>query len=228
MRIIINSRLLVPLLVIILNPWWWVIIQRNLWIGFLVLMLSFIIFLFFFQNKSRITFFLLLFLTAVNFLVIIKDSFDKNIFRYSALDIQQHFRRNEFYANGLGKLYKNRFSLTYFKIYYPAIYKLQSNLFSNLDPNLYFFSSHPRERLGVEEFKKYSPIFLPFFLLGALYFISTSPTKIFFYLIPISLLSSVISPFYNLGPILFFPFINLLTASGIIISFKRVQKYFLR
>lgn len=218
--------LFILLLVIMLNPWWWIILQRNLWVGLLVFSLSLVVFVYFWQIKSRALFLLLLVLTMTLIFMTAREAFDESIFKASALDIQQYHKRHEFYANGLGKIYTNRFSLTYFKEYNLPLYKLQRNFFANLDPNLYFFASHPRERLGVEEFKKYSPIFLPFFLVGTLFSIYVLSPAILIYSISILLLSSVVSSKYYLGPILFFPLLNYLITIGIILSLKGGLKYF--
>ena len=164
-----NRIILIHLFVIILTPWWWIIIRRDLLSGLLVFILSFVVFQYFFKNKSRILLLLLLSLTAILFIISTEKAFDESILRVSALDIQQYNRRHEFYANSLGKIYTNRLSLAYFKEYNLPLYKLQRNFFGNLDFNLYFFNSHPRERIGIEEFNKYLPIFLPFFLVGFLY-----------------------------------------------------------
>ncbi|MDD5415723.1 MAG: hypothetical protein PHE48_01815 [Candidatus Daviesbacteria bacterium] len=166
----------------------------------------------------------LLVLTAVLSFIAVKGAFDENLFRSSALDIQQYNKRHEFYAKDLGKIYTNKFSLTYFKEYNFPLIKLQRNLFANLDPNLYFFASHPRERAGVEEFNKYSPIFLPFFLIGVFYSIYILLPNFLIYAISVLLLSSIISSKYNLGPILFFPLINYLITVGLILSFKNIKK----
>jgi hypothetical protein len=217
---------IIHLLVIFLNPWWWVIIQKNMSIGLLIFVLSFVVFIYFLQRKSLNLFILLVLLTITLFLVNTKKASDENIFVPSALDIQQYNKRHEFYANSLGKIYTNRFSLFYFKEFNPLFYKLQRNLFANLDLNLYFFTSHPRERPGIEEFGKYLPIFLPFFIIGIIYSIYVFLPKIFVYLVFISLLSSVISYSYKPGPILFFPVINLMITIGIILSLRKISKYF--
>lgn len=221
MRGIANGSIPIHILVILLNPWWWIIIQRNFWVGPVVFILSLVVFIYFWQIKSSKLLLLLLVLTAVLFFIAVKEAFDESIFRNSALDIQQYNKRHEFYANNLGKIYTNRFSLTYFKEYNFPFTKLQRNFFANLDPNLYFFKSHPRERLGVEEFKKYSPIFLPFFLVGALFSIYVLSPGILIYSVSILLLSSIVSPKYYLGPILFFPILNYLITIGVILSLKR-------
>lgn len=208
------------LLVIMLNPWWWIILQRNLWVGLLVFVLSFIVFQYFFQNKSSGIFFILSVLTGILILISLSQALDESIVRTSALEIQQYNKRHEYYASSLGKIYTNRFSLAYFKEYNFPLLKLQRNFFANLDPNLYFFASHPRERLGIEEFKKYLPIFLPFFLLGFFYIIYKPPPRFWIYIVVISLISSIVSPYYNLGPVLFFPIINLLIAIGLSLCLK--------
>ena len=185
MGILRNSGISIHLLVITLNPWWWIIIQRNPWVGILVFILSVAVFIYFWQLKSKKLFLLLLLLSAILFFIAVRDAFDESILRNSALDIQQLNKRHEFYASSLGKLYRNRFSLAYFRNYNLPLYKLQRNFFANLDPNLYFFASHPRERMGVEEFAKFLPIFLPFFLIGVFYSIYILSPNLFIYLISI-------------------------------------------
>lgn len=164
-------------------------------------------------------------LTTILFAIAVREAFDESIFRNSALDIQQHNKRHEFYANGLGKIYTNRFSLTYFKEYNLPLLKLQRNFFANLDPNLYFFASHPRERVGIEEFEKYLVIFLPFFLIGFLYSMYKPFVKILIYFAVVAFVSAVISPSYNLGPILFFPLINFTVTIGFLLSLKILRRY---
>lgn len=220
-----NKSVLVLLIISLTNPWWWIIFQRNLWVSILVFILSVAVFIYFWQVRSKKLFLSILLLSTILFFVAVNDAFDENIFRNSALDIQKISKRHEFYANGLGKLYKNRFSLAYFENYSLPFSKLQRNLFANLDPNLYFFASHPRERIGVEEFKKYFPIFLPFFFIGVIYSIYILSPNLFIYSISILLMSSIISSKYNLGPVLFFPLISYMITIGIILSIKGVLRY---
>lgn len=226
--ILVNRFTLAHLLVILLNPWWWVIIQRNLAVGVLVFVLSLVVYIYFWQVKSGRVLLVLSLLTIMLFVISTREAFDGGIFRLSALDIQQMNKRHEFYANSLDKIYTNRFSLTYFKEYNLPLYKLQRNFFGNLDLNLYFFASHPRERLGVEEFEKYLPIFLPFFLIGVLYSIYVPLLGILIYSVSVLFLSSIISPAYKLGPMLFFPIVNFMVTIGIVLSIKEIVKKFKR
>ena len=220
-----NKFILLHVLVMILSSWLWVIVQRNILVGLLVFVLSIVLFIYFRQSRPKKIRLLLLILNIVLIIIVFKQAFDQSIFRNSALDIQKYYRRHEFYANGLGKIYTNRFTLAYFKDYNLPLSKLQHNFFANLDPNLYFFASHPRERPGVEEFKKYSPIFLPFFLVGIFYSIYILSLEILIYSLAIALVSSIISPAFNLGPVLFFPLISYMITVGIIFSLKKLERY---
>lgn len=209
------------LFIILSTPWFWIMLQRNFLVCLLAVILTFLAANFFWCNKSRKLIILIMILNILLFLIAIREAFDENIFRNSALDIQQYNRRHELLAQGLGKLYKNKFSLFIYKNYSFPLAKLQSNYFANLDPNLYFFASHPRERLGVEEFNKFFPIFLPFFLIGLFYCIYIKKGKVLIYFLIISLVSMVVSPKYNLGPILFFPLISFMITAGIMASLQK-------
>ena len=47
-----------------------------------------------------------------------------------------------------------------------ALTRIRQNLFEQLDPNLYFFAGHPRERVGGAEFEHFPYFLFPFFLAG--------------------------------------------------------------
>lgn len=225
MKKLIDHGLIVLILVIILSPWWWIILQRNVLVSLLTLILSGVVYIYFWQTQSKKLLLSLFILTVAIFFINIKDAFDESIFSYSAVDIQQINKRHEFYANGLGKVYTNRIALVYFKDFSLPLYKLQQNFFNNIDINLYFFASHPRERVGIEGFDKYIPIFLPIFLIGIFYFIYQPSFKLLIYGTTLVIASSIIKPAYNLGPILLFPIINFMITIGIMLSLNRLLKY---
>jgi hypothetical protein len=94
--------------------------------------------------------------------------------------------------------------------------RVATNLFENIDPNLYFFSNHPRERVGIREFEKFPYILLPFFLLGVLNFVSKK-NKLFWlisFLIPLTILS-IIGNKNNFGPFSLFPFMAVSINEGL-------------
>ena len=222
-----NKFILLHVLVMILSSWLWVIVQRNILVGLLVFVLSIVLFIYFRQSRPKKIRLLLLILNIVLIIIVFKQAFDQSIFRNSALDIQKYYRRHEFYANGLGKIYTNRFTLAYFKDYNLPLSKLQHNFFANLDPNLYFFASHPRERAGINEFEKFPSLYFIFFIAGIIYILQLQPVLAMFYLLVAVLVNGLISPAFNFGPLLLFPFVMTLIALGLtylLIIFKYIFK----
>lgn len=206
----------VTIILIFLTPWEWRIIKENFFLGLLVPISS--VFLYVILTTNKINHRILTLFIIVNLIIIyilFSFGFDNKIFIKSEEEIQQYYKRHEFLGKEIGKFYTNRFSLVFYKDYYWPINKLQKNFFDNLDINIYFFASHPRERLGVDEFEKYNMFLLPFFLIGLIY-VFTKRAKLFLLFIVIgSLLSSFISAQYKLGPVIFFPIINTLITIGI-------------
>lgn len=217
-----KKPVIINILVIFLTPWWWHVIQTDLLIGLLIFVQSILLFLFILHPKLKIAGAILI-LTAIVAVSAVTQAFDETILRLSALDIQQLTRRHEFYASGLKKIYTNRISLAYFNNIDLPLNKIERNYFENLDINLYFFATHPRERVGIDEFEKYLVIFLPFFILGLFYTIYLPYIWIIVYLLVISLVSTFISPKYNLGPVLFFPVINFMITFGILLSISKLK-----
>ena len=103
-------------------------------------------------------------------------------------------------------------------------YRVATNFFENMDPNLYFFSNHPRQRVGIKEFEKFPYVLLPFFLLGIFNWISKK-NKLFWlisFLVPITILS-IIGNKNNLGPFSLFPFLVVSIYEG----FKKLRSKYL-
>lgn len=129
---------------------------------------------------------------------------DKSLWQYSPEEIFSLNQRRSFYPF-YDKFFQNKltFSLT----------KFQRNLFYNLDPNLYFFATHPRERLKVSEFEKFPAIFLPFFLVGFFVFLKKPSKKIILKLVLAWVLSAFLSP-EPPGPIFMYPVITYFIFKG--------------
>lgn len=212
---------LLLLAIIFSNLWIWRIFKDNFFIGILSVILSF---LFFRQIITKVQFHQLLMLIFIFLLIsflTIRVGFDENILITSPDGMAQLNKRHGFYAMELGSLFTNRYSQQAYKYFSLPILKLKKNLFSNLDINLYFFASHPRER-GTGEFEKYSWIFLVPFILG--FFSIMKYYKIVgTYLIATAFISMFLKPAYSIGPVLFFPLINILILFGLI-SFINLLK----
>lgn len=106
-----------------------------------------------------------------------------------------------------------------------AFNRIITNFFENIDPNLYFFSNHPRQRVGIKEFEKFPYILLPFFLLGIFDWISKK-NKLFWiisFFIPLVILS-IIGNNNNLGPFSLFPFFVVSISKGL----KKLQNKYLK
>lgn len=54
-------------------------------------------------------------------------------YNFSALEIDRNVTRQEYFGNGLGKIYKNRFGVYFFTKVYPRFMKFESSLFSKFE-----------------------------------------------------------------------------------------------
>lgn len=98
--------------------------------------------------------------------------------------------------------------------FFIAFSRMQKDLFENLDPNQYFFSGHPRQRVEVKEFEKFPYIFLPFFI-GGIYYATKKGCKVFLAAIPLLILLSIIGNKNNSGPFVLFPFFSAFVYLGL-------------
>lgn len=213
------------LTVVFLNFWIWKIIQTDLTIAILLVVITFLLFQLIVGKYFRLLILILIVLFLFLSFSILRSGFDKKIQTVSPDDEVKLNDRHLYYSQELGSLFLNRKVLNYYKNYSLTLYKFEGNLFSNLDLNLYFFASHPRERIGVSEFEKFSPLFLPFFITGVIALIYSVSVWAGIYLIVAALISAFIDQNYLLGPILFFPLIAMIITIGLI-NFLRFVKDF--
>lgn len=140
-------------------------------------------------------------------IILFSGDFSKSIFNLTGEEIYFiNTRRSYYQENFLAKALENK-PLRYF-------YNYRKNMFEGLDLNYYFFGNHPRERVGIIEIKKFSFIFLPFFLYGLFLRIKKGNTfDILYFLFSISL-ASLFRPI-DIFSFIFFPFIALNIYFGI-------------
>lgn len=95
-----------------------------------------------------------------------------------------------------------------------AFFRLLDNFSQAVDPNLYFFANHPRERVGVKEFEKFPYVFLPAFVIGIL-ILAERKKKVFLLslLLPFTVLTLKGSD-NPLGPFTLFPAVAVAIATG--------------
>lgn len=220
------KKILVLLGVTFLNFWVWRILQINILLAAILIFLTFFLFKLVTEKKFRIWIFCLTFiLFSLSSFIIIRSDFDNKLLSFTPEDQVKLNERHFYYAKDLGRFFLNSKVLNYYKNYSLPVHKFEGNLFSNLDLNLYFFASHPRERAGVSEFEKYSPLYLPFFIIGVLVLIYLGYIGIGVYLIAATLASAFVSSSYIIGPILFFPLINICITQGLIYTVNFVKDF---
>jgi len=102
-----------------------------------------------------------------------------------------------------------------------AFYRIKNNLGEALDVNQYFFATHPRARVGINEFHKFHFIFLPFFVLGLVYISKKAESRtIYLPALVVGLaLTAYISDSSSLGAIFAFPLI----LSAITLGIKNIK-----
>jgi len=97
-----------------------------------------------------------------------------------------------------------------------AFFRILENFSETIDPNLYFFANHPRERVGINEFKKFPYIFLPLFFYGLVLSV-TERRKLVLgmsFVLPVVLIS-IIGHKNQLGPFSLFPFLAVSIIHGL-------------
>jgi hypothetical protein len=72
------------------------------------------------------------------FAFILGKGFNPDAYRLSELETYKVFSRSQYFGEGLGNIYKNRFGLFYFDKVYPLGAKFQTVFFSSLNPVLIF------------------------------------------------------------------------------------------
>jgi len=59
---------------------------------------------------------------------------------FSALEIDRNITRQQYFGEGLGKIYGNRFGIYYFSKVYPRIIKLETNFFEFFQSPIIYMS----------------------------------------------------------------------------------------
>jgi len=96
------------------------------------------------------------------------------------------------------------------------LYRIQKNLSDAVSPNLYFFSNHPNERVGIKEDEKFPYLLLPFFIIGLLGIeFRKNKTLLFFSVIVPLALVSLIGDKVDSEPITMFPLMGVCSVFGI-------------
>jgi hypothetical protein len=220
------------LVITVANFWFWQIFSNNFILGVILLVIELGLFILITKKDLKRSYTLALYIFILFLLVfdtiLLKSDFDNTLLTTSSTEISILNERHGYLAEGLGNIFTNKYVQHYYKDYSLATGKYLRNIFYTLDPNLYFFRSHPREKAGIDEYEKYSPFVLPFFVIGILFTIIyyRKYKSLIIYSIFATFLTGFISPSYKLGPILMFPFINIILYLGFITSIQKIKLLF--
>lgn len=102
--------------------------------------------------------------------------------------------------------------------------RYENKVLDLVDPNTYFFASHPRERVGMQEFEKFSYVMLPVFIVG-LFELYKKQRKLLAIFVLVILLFGFWNANTKIGPLVFFPFIAVSIYLGLKRSYVFVKKY---
>lgn len=208
-----NKKYVIFLLVCLLNAWIWRILGVSPLLGIGLLVLSFLLI-----RNFKIP--ALILLAALSTFLLV-NTFDTNLKYVSHLERDRLGHRYEYYAESLGRVYRNRIAIYFHYNVSPYATKYLRNYGYIVDPNQYFFAGHPRERGDAVEFEKFSFLLLPFFIIGLGEILLGSFGFLVVYFILSSLISAFAFPGYALGPVLIFPFIVAVIYQGVLRIVKK-------
>ena len=206
-------------LVLIFNYWIYNIFSTNFFVGVLVLVFTLHIYKIFKCNKKIEKPFIVIFLLVLLFQSITTQ-------KSSLTNIANDDRRE---IDMRLKAYPPRFLRVGYWLEERkesiAFTRLSNNFFENIDPNLYFFANHPRERVGIREFEKFPYILFPAFLVGLLSLLKKKHANFwrFSFFIPLIFLT-VIGNINPMGPFVLFPFFVITISEGL----KPLEKWIKR
>ena len=166
------------------------------------------------SNTKKFRLFSLVLFIASAFIIL---SYGLNNFLQTT-DEEQYLinQRRSYYPDNLGRLFQNKVAF--------SIHKIEQSIFYNLDPNLYFFAGHPRERAQFDEFAKYPPFFLPFFIIGLIWLINQKSKPAIVYFAAALILGTLSRSTLVLGPVLVYPFANSIIVLGVLKLWKFIKK----
>lgn len=211
------------------NLWIWKIFSLNILFGFFVILTTFFLYKTTFENrppKTFILFFLLLLL--LQWFTTSKLSLtqlDNDEQRIQSMRLQEYplvhisiFNKNLWLP--VARWFEDRHEST-------ALSRIQNNLSETLDPNLYFFANHPRERVGKNEFEKFPYLYFPFFIVGLFSVLTTKLNKIYLlFILPIILYSFTGSE-NKFSYFALFPLFVITISDGLNKFLEKIQTYHL-
>ena len=207
---------LVPWFVLLANFWIWRILFNSVPLGLLVLASSIFLYLSFKRNSKKYFF---AFLVLFSLLLIFqwKTTSEESLVELSNDEQRvQQMRLKEYppIRISIAHWFENREESI-------AFFRILENFSETIDPNLYFFANHPRERIGINEFEKFPYIFLPLFFYGLVLSVAERRKLVLgmSFILPVVLIS-IIGHKNQLGPFSLFPFLAVSITHGLELLFQ--------
>lgn len=211
-------------IIMLISPWMRRIVDISVVVAVLSIALAGIITHISLSKRKRAIVLLAVILNVSILCLTLPKNIDTQMVQKSRLKQDMLIRRFDYYSSGWGKIYMNRYAIFYHYNVEPIMEKYARNLFENMDINLYFFASHPRERGDVGEFAKLSFIFLPLFLVGLFESVLKNKTIVVLFLVNLFLSALYLSNYY-LGPVLLFAYISFFIALGFSLCIEKTSYY---
>lgn len=225
-------KFIILIILTVSNYWFWQIINFNIILSFALLIIELILFRAVIQKSDRknmrVLSFVVIFILLVSGGILIKKNIDKNLFVNSPTEVSLYNQRHGYFSEGLGFIFNNKVTQHYYTDLDRGLGKYATNVSYVIDPNLYFFRSHPREKAGIDEYDKYSPFVLPLFIIGTLILIANFKEYLLLilYFVLSVLITGFITPGFKLGPVLMFPFVNIILYLGFVKTVQVIKYLF--
>lgn len=214
--------ILLVLLISLSNFWIYRIYEYNFFIGELLVIETVLLFLSTISKQGKLIPILILFVLSILGSILLIKHFEQDIFSVSVVDSIRIEERRNYYAEGFGRIYKNRIGMFYFDHLRLYIDKISNNFFSASDLSSYFSHAFPIDQ------EKYTVIFAPLFIIGLLYLLSAIKIIHIIYVLIALSINTFISLDSSLKPLTIFPLISLCIATGLIKSLKITKEKLLR
>lgn len=223
-KMIYNRRIILAIFAVLIislsNFWIYWVYGNNFLIGELLIIETILLFLSTLFKKNKIISVFTFIILSVLGLFFVTNHFDKNIFSISTMESVHIQDRQQFYAQELGKVYKNRVGIFYFNNLKLIFSKISNNFFSVLDLNLYFATG------SLLEYQKYPLFFAPLLIIGFLSLLVNLSRTPLIYLLIVLFISSFTNLDAKLGPLAIFPFISCCITIGLIEILKKGERMF--
>lgn len=219
---------IILLLIIFGNFWIWKIFNQNTWVFVSLVIVTFLL------SSRKLSKRIPVFagMTLILFSVILfyfqwKTTTPQSLTLLSNDEQRVHSERLKFYnpsVHYMRVLFKRLDLINSLEgDFNTASNRIQRNFFESIDPNIYFFAGHPRERIWANDFEKFFFLLVIPFLIGLYKLVTDKNWILIFYGLCCLILLSLIGHQDNLGPFILFPIIVLAILDGLLF-FKRYVK----